>query len=208
MPDESDVVEEAPPPVQIGPPPVATPPASPMMPPGPMIAPRGYVSGGSFNPATGQSMSFQGVAPPYRPPDPMEQIRSQINATEFKNAQDALDAALRFQALRQIQNEAKAGVDPMLSLRKWGLLAVGSKSPNAVAPMMRETRMGAPPSISRPGGFPVVTASGRSWSPPAQPGTGASSIQTVPVYAPDGTTLPYVGAPSATGRGFTIHPTG
>jgi hypothetical protein len=94
--------------------------------------------------------------------DPMEQMREQINARQFKTAQEALDAALKFQKLRAFQHAIDKGEDPVKAFVQWGM-----EQPQA-AQKLRELRLGAPPKIFQPPGLPpAYQFGGRLTFPPA-----------------------------------------
>lgn len=187
-------------------PPVAV--APPVRPPIPdwarhatMGPPRGAGVVSSFDPTTGQrSMSFGSSVPTQV--DPLEDIRKQINAVQFKTAQEALDAATQFQALRAYQRDLEAGKDPT----RW-LPLLFKKNPTVIPGMMREKRLSAPPGITNINGYDVLTGGGGAARViPPRGASSAVSIKAIPIILPDGSEDPdNYAVPSHTGRGFTIH---
>lgn len=110
----------------------------------------------SFDPATGQTESFTTISPPRSASaDYLEQIRNQINATEFKTQADALNAAIQFQHMREFQRLSDAGVPPEQALLRTGPGMFG-KNPNVIAPLINATRPVPSPAVTNIGGVNVL----------------------------------------------------
>lgn len=140
--------------------------------------------------------------------DPMEDMRGQINAMQFKTAQEALDAAERFQYMRAFQRDIDAGVAADKALLRWGP-GLFKKTPNVIAPMIGQTRPVPPPAVTNIGGVNVLRSGLRGERATAIPGstTPPAQIKTIPIIRPDGSVdEENFAVPSASGRGVTIHP--
>lgn len=146
---------------------------------------------------TGRTVATMRSSP--RAVDPLEDIRKQINAVQFKTAQDALDAATHFQALRAYQRDVEAGKDPT----RW-LPLLFKKNPTVIPSMMRERRMSAPVNIRNVSGYDVLSGGGgtpRVIPKPVVPGP----VQGFPVRDENGAVLPdFIAVPSSTGRGMEV----
>lgn len=141
----------------------------PFLPPGPseeflrrqaMYAPQlGTATAGSFDPATGERQS-QTFDVPVTPPatseiQMMEAIRQQINAMHFKNANDALNAAIRFQHMRAAQRMRESGATEE---QIWGSLGLGMvyNNPNAYVSRMGQLTPTPDPYLTNYGGRDFV----------------------------------------------------
>lgn len=97
--------------------------------------------------------------------DPLEQIREQVNATHFKTAQEALNASIKFQAMRAFQRDIDAGRKPEEALLKWGPMVFSQ--PSVLPGMLREQRLAAPPRVFQGSNVPpAVVYGGRATFPP------------------------------------------
>lgn len=139
--------------------------------------------------------------------NPLEDIRKQINATQFKTAQEALAAATRFQYLRAFQRDVDSGVPAEKALLRWGP-GLFEKNPTAISGMMREARAPFVPA-PLPGATNIYRTGRygeRLWSPPnlgVNPPTGP--VQSFPVLDEKGEPMPdFFATPSATGRGVVV----
>lgn len=141
----------------------------PFLPPGPseeflrrqaMFAPQpGTATVGSFDPATGERQS-QTFDVPITPPatselQMMEAIRQQINAMHFKNANDALNAAIRFQHMREAQRMREQGRTEEEILTRLGP-GLFYQNMGALPSMVNQTRPVPPPAITNIGGINVL----------------------------------------------------
>ena len=145
----------------------------------------------------GTPRTFTATSPPPAPSEPLEQMRTQINAIKFKTAQEAYDAAERFQAMRAYHADLQAGRDPS----RW-LPLIFKKNPSAIPGMMRERRLAAPPTaLTVPGAPPGVVYGGRvTFSPPPVP---TGPVQTEPLIGTDGKPIP--GVRAARGKTGALH---
>jgi hypothetical protein len=120
-------------------------------------APEGWGRGvvDTFNPRTGVREEFSTISPPQRDSDYMEQIRNQINATQFKTQADALNAATQFQHMREFQRLTASGVPAEQALLKTGA-GMFSKNPNVIAPLINATRPTMAPTVQDVNGVKVL----------------------------------------------------
>jgi hypothetical protein len=120
-------------------------------------APEGWGRGvvDTFNPRTGVREEFSTISPPRRDSDYMEQIRNQINATEFKTQADALNAAIQFQHMREFQRLTDEGVPTEKALLQTGP-GMFSKNPNVLAPLINATRPSMVPTVQDVDGVKVL----------------------------------------------------
>jgi hypothetical protein len=144
--------------------------AVPILPPGPSpeflrrqasFIPRlhpGTAEMSTFDPSTGQRRDTIGmgqVAAPQPGPDYMEQLREQMNATQFKTQADALNAAIQFQHMREFQRLVNAGVPTERALLMTGA-GMFSKNPNVLAPLINATRPSMAPTVQDMDGVKVL----------------------------------------------------
>ena len=121
---------------------------------------RGVVE--SFNPETGLREEFSAISPPRSASaDYMEQLRNQINATQFKSQADALNAAMQFQHMREFQRLTEEGVPTERALLQTGP-GMFSKNPNVLAPLINATRPAPRATMRDLGGGVRVIEDGRS----------------------------------------------
>jgi hypothetical protein len=156
--EELLAAEQPPEQIPVGEPPRFTPMAPRILPPGPSPeflrrsqlampneslppATQGWGRGAieSYDPATGQRRNFETISQPQPGPDYMEQLRQQINATEYKTQAEALNAAIQFQHMREFQRLVNAGVPTERALLMTGAGMFG-KNPNVIAPLINATR--------------------------------------------------------------------
>lgn len=150
--------EEAP----VAPPYVAAPGSPQVLPPGPspeflrrqaMMMP--------LRPGTGVAVGPEGIFTAVGAPPPsadmqmMEQLRGQINAMEFKNANDALNAAIQFQHMREAARLRERGTPEEQILQRLGR-GLFYQQPNVIPSMMRETRPVPAPAVTNIGGVNVL----------------------------------------------------
>lgn len=96
-----------------------------------------------------------GHPPPSAEEQMMEQIRGQINAMEFKNANDALNAAIQFQHMREAARLRSSGTSEEQILQRLGR-GLFYQQPNVLPNMMRETRPVPAPAVTNIGGVNVL----------------------------------------------------
>jgi len=141
--------------------------------------------------------------------DPMEQMREQINARQFKTAQEALDAAERFQFMRAFQRDIDAGVAPDKALLRWGP-GLFKKNPNVIAPMIGQTRPVPPPAVTNIAGFPVLRSGLRGeraqFAPASALPKSPLSTEVTEFRAPGTTNVLGYGIPIAEGRRQVVTP--
>jgi len=116
-------------------------------------------SAGSFDPATGERQGMA-VTTPVVPPSTsemkmLESIRQQVNAMHFKNAQDALNASIQFQHMREAQRMREAGASEQ---QIWSRLGLGMvyKNPNVLPGMTRELTTPPEPQVIDRGGIKIL----------------------------------------------------
>lgn len=171
-------------------------------------------SSGSFDPATGvrESQTFNTqVAPPATSEMQMlESIRHQVNAMHFKNAQDAMNAAVQFQHMREAQRMREAGANEEQILGRLGR-GLFYQQPNVLPQMINQTRPVPPPAIEDHGGIPVLRSGLRGERAttvsqsalPAQPLP--TSVREIPIEKEDGTiSEDEYAVPSANGKGLVV----
>lgn len=156
--EEQLATDEAP----VAPPYVAAPGSPQVLPPGPspeflrrqaMMMP--------LRPGTGVAVGPEGIFTAVGAPPPsadmqmMEQLRGQINAMEFKNANDALNAAIQFQHMREAARLRQQGTPEEQILQRLGR-GLFYQQPNVIPNMMRETRPVPAPSVTNIGGVNVL----------------------------------------------------
>lgn len=148
-----------------------------ILPPGP--SPeflRRQLMSSKLQPGTGMLSGPNGTWTVVGPPPPsgeeqmMEQIRQQINAMEFKNANDALNAAIQFQHMREAQRLRSSGTPEEQILQRLGR-GLFYQQPNVLPSMMRETRPVPAPSITNIDGVPVLRSGLRGERATAVPRT-------------------------------------
>lgn len=119
----------------------------------------GIATAGSYDPTTGitQGRSFQHqVVPPSTSEMQMlESIRQQVNAMHFKNAQDALNASIQFQHMREAQRMREAGASDQ---QIWSRLGRGLvyANPNVLPSMTRELTTPPEPQVIDRGGIKIL----------------------------------------------------
>lgn len=111
-----------------------------------------------------------GAPPPSAEAQMMEQIRGQINAMEFKNANDALNAAIQFQHMREAARLRSQGASEEQILQRLGR-GLFYQQPNVLPNMMRETRPVPAPAITNIGGVNVLRSGLRGERATAVPRT-------------------------------------
>lgn len=190
----------------------------PFLPPGPseeflrrqaMYAPQlGTATVGSFDPATGERQS-QTFDVPVTPPatselQMMEAIRQQINAMHFKNANDALNAAIRFQHMREAQRMRESGATEQ---QIWGRLGLGMvyNNPGSLSGIVNQNR---PVSVTDVDGAKVLQGPPNTRIVPqsALPSPSLpAKVREIPIEKEDGTiSEDEYAVPSASGRGFVV----
>lgn len=158
--------------------PYIAPPGSPqVLPPGPspeylrrqaMMMP--------LRPGTGVAIGPEGIFTSVGEPPPsadmqmMEQLRGQINAMEFKNANDALNAAIQFQHMREAARLRERGTPEEQILQRLGR-GLFYQQPNVIPNMMRETRPVPAPAVTNIGGVNVLRSGLRGERATAVPRT-------------------------------------
>lgn len=138
-------------------------------------------------------------------------MQQMAQAGRLDRAQKDVEQAMRFLGMRGVEKDVQGGVPYAQALAKhlpylsWG-------SPQHAAAYSKVIQQSAPPtplSMANVGGVNVLrTPRGDRIVPrSALPQEPLTAAKTIPLTGPGGEEIPnYIAVPSATGRGFTLHP--
>lgn len=177
---------------------------------------RGNAFAGSFDPSTGVRQGMT-VNAPVTPPatsemQMLEAIRQQVNAMHFKNAQDALNASIQFQHMREAQRMRERGATEEQIMSRLGRgLFYQNNNPYSHARAVSELGPVMSPTVTESGGVKILRYGKGGTQARVVPQSALApqplptSVREIPIEKEDGTiSEDEYAVPSASGRGFVV----